>query len=160
VPLVSDPPIIAAVLSLLSQVPPGLLRGLQICGGLLVLWLGATGLRAVLRPPVAHPQRGREAPRGFWRAVLVNLTNPNAWIGWSLVLGPTIADAWRAAPARALAFLSGFYLLLVGGNAALVLGFGAAGRLGPEPSRVLGTLSAAALLVFGAWQVGRGVLGT
>jgi threonine/homoserine/homoserine lactone efflux protein len=156
VPLVSDPPVIAAVLALLAQVPPGLLRALQIGGGAFVLWLGASGLRAALRPAAADAG-AREPPRGFWRAVLVNLTNPNAWIFWSLVGGPILAEAWRAAPARALAFLAGFYLLLLGGNAALVLAFGAAGRLGPRAAGVLGVLSSAALLAFGGWQVARGL---
>ena len=157
VPLVSDPPVIASVLALLAQVPPGFLRALQIGGGAFVLWLGASGLRAALRPAAADGAGASEPPRGFWRAVLVNLTNPNAWIFWSLVGGPILAEAWRAAPARALAFLAGFYLLLLGGNAALVLAFGAAGRLGPRAARALGVLSSAALLALGGWQVARGL---
>lgn len=159
VPLVSDPPVVAAVLALLAQVPPGLLRALQIGGGAFVLWLGASGLRAALRPSLGEGAGGREPPRGFWRAVVVNLTNPNAWIFWSLVGGPILAAAWRDGPPRALGFLGGFYLLLLGGNAALVLAFGAAGRFGPRASRALGVLSSAALLVFGAWQVARGLAG-
>ena len=157
VPLVSDPPVIAAVLAVLAQVPAGFLRVLQIAGGAVVLWLGAGALRAAARPPAPDPAHA--PPRGFVRAVFVNFTNPNAWIFWSLVGGPILAEAWRGAPSRALAFLSGFYLLLLGGNAAIVLGFGAAGRLGPRAARTLGLLSGAALLAFGFWQVGRGLSG-
>jgi L-lysine exporter family protein LysE/ArgO len=160
VPLVSDPPLIGAVLVVLTQVPAGFLRALQIAGGAFVLWLGLTGVRALRRaiadgtPPAEAP-----APRGFVRAVLVNLTNPAAWIFWSLVGGPILAASWRGGPPHAFGFLAGFYLLLCGGNAALVLAFGAAGRLGPGVARALGGLSAAALLAFGAWQVGRGIAG-
>jgi threonine/homoserine/homoserine lactone efflux protein len=159
VPLVSDPPVIAVVQALLAQVPSGFLRALQVGGGAFVAFLGGTAIRAALRGPPSAPEPGREPPRGFWRATLVNLTNPNAWIFWSLVGGPILAEAWREAPSRALAFLCGFYLLLLGGNAAIVLGFGAAGRLGPRAARSLGLLSGAALLAFGAWQVARGISG-
>jgi len=157
VPLVSDPPVIAAVLAVLAQVPAGFLRVLQIAGGAVVLWLGAGALRAAARPPAPDPAHA--PPRGFLRAVFVNLTNPNAWIFWSLVGGPILAEAWRAAPARAAVFLAGFYLLLVGGNAALVILAGQASRLGPGFARGLGAASGLALVAFGLWQVGRGVAG-
>jgi threonine/homoserine/homoserine lactone efflux protein len=158
VPLVSDPPLIGAVLAVLTQVPAGFLRALQLAGGGFVLWLGIAGLRALRRASGDAPAPA-EPPRGFVRAVVVNFTNPNAWIFWSLVGGPILASAWRSGPAPALGFLAGFYLLLCGGNAVLVLAFGAAGRLGPGVAKALGGLSAAALLAFGAWQVGRGIAG-
>lgn len=157
VPLVSDPPVIAAVLAVLAQVPAGFLRVLQVAGGAVVLWLGAATLRAVARPPGDGPAHG--PPRGFVRAVLVNFTNPNAWIFWSLVGGPILAEAWHASPARAALFLAGFYLLLVGGNAALVVLAGQATRLGPRFARGLGAASGIALLLLGTWQVGRGIAG-
>jgi threonine/homoserine/homoserine lactone efflux protein len=157
VPLVSDPPVIAAVLAVLSQVPAGFLRGLQIAGGAVVLWLGAGALRAAWRPPPAGPAHA--PPRGFVRAIAVNFTNPNAWIFWSLVGGPILAEAWRAAPGRAAIFLAGFYLLLVGGNAGLVLLAAQASRLGPGFARGLAAASGGALVLFGLWQVGRGVAG-
>lgn len=156
VPLVSDPPVIAVVLAVLAQVPVGFLRALQILGGAVVLWLGAGALRAARAPP---REEVHAPPRGFVRAALLNFTNPNAWIFWSLVGGPILAEAWRASPARALAFLAGFYLLLVGGNVVLVLVAGQAGRLGARFARGLGFASGAALAGFGLWQIGRGVAG-
>jgi threonine/homoserine/homoserine lactone efflux protein len=159
VPLVSDPPVIAVVLAALAQVPAGLLRGLQVAGGAIVLWLGVAALRAVRAGRVAERDASEGSPRGFWRAVLVNLTNPNAWIGWSVVMGPIAAAAWRASPPRALAFVAGFYLLLLGGNVLLILLAGRVSRLGPGFARGLGVASGLALLAFGAWQVGRGVAG-
>jgi threonine/homoserine/homoserine lactone efflux protein len=154
VPFVSDPAVIAVVLVVLSQVPAGLLRGLQLLGGAVVLWLAAATLRAARAGVVAE---GRAPPRGFVRAVLVNFTNPNAWMFWSLVGGPVLAGAWREAPPRALAFLAGFYALLTGGNLAIVWLASAASRLGPRFARALGIVSGVALLVFGAWQIGRGL---
>src|SRR5512133_861370 len=133
VPLVSDPPVIAIVLAVLAQLPAGLLRALQIAGGAVVLWLAASTLRALRSPPArdaAHP-----SPRGFLRAALVNFTNPNAWIFWSLVGGPVLAAAWRDRPAGALLFLAGFYVFLIAGNAALVALAAAARRVGPAFER-------------------------
>jgi threonine/homoserine/homoserine lactone efflux protein len=156
VPLASDPPVIAVVLLALAQVPSGLLRALQIAGGLLVLWLAVASLRALRRPAEAGAP---EPHRGFVRGALLNFTNPNAWMFWSLVGGPILAQAWRIGPGRALAFLAGFYGFLVVGNAALVVVAGSASRLGPGFARALGLVSAAALFAFGAWQVSRGVAG-
>lgn len=154
VPLVSDPPVIAVVLAVLSQVPAGFLRVLQVAGGAFVLWLGAGALRAARR---GEGGSGPPPPRGFARAVLVNLTNPNAWMFWSLVGGPILAAAWRRDPSRAILFLAGFYAFLVGGCALLVLLAGQASRLGPRFARALGLLSGLSLVAFGLWQVGGGL---
>jgi threonine/homoserine/homoserine lactone efflux protein len=156
VPFVSDPAVIAVVLVVLSQVPAGLLRGLQLLGGVIVLWLAAATLRAARAGVVVE---GRAPPRGFVRATLVNLTNPNAWMFWSLVGGPVLAEAWRDAPPRALAFLTGFYASLTAGNVAIVWLASAGSRLGPRFTRTLGLVSGVALLAFGAWQIGRGLSG-
>jgi threonine/homoserine/homoserine lactone efflux protein len=96
---------------------------------------------------------------GFVRGMLVNLLNPNAWLWWSLAAGPILASAWRASPARAAAFLAGFYLLLVGGNVAFVLLAGRAARAGPRLARALALASGVALVLFGAWRIAMGVVG-
>jgi threonine/homoserine/homoserine lactone efflux protein len=156
VPLVSDPPIVGASVLALSGLPGGFLRVVALVGGALLVWMGASALRDLGRP--APPTPAGEAPR-FGRAVLVNLLNPNAWLFWSLVGGPLLIESWRDGAGRALAFLAGFYLLLTGTNAALILLFGAAGRLGPRVSRALAGLSGAALLALGLWQLWRGAAG-
>lgn len=159
VPLVSDPPMIAVVLAVLAQVPAGFLRALQVGGGAVVLWLGVGTLRAVRAGRIGASPDAPGAPRGFWRAVLLNLLNPSPWIAWSVVMGPIASAAWRESPARALAFMAGFYLFLVGGNALLIVLGARASRLGPGFARGLGVASGLALVAFGVWQVGRGVAG-
>lgn len=158
VPLVTDPIIIGTVLAVLSQVPPSLLRALHVGGGLFVVWLGISGLRA-LRRPVAGAPPPHEPPVGFVRAAFVNLTNPNAWIWWSVAGGAALTAAWNASPAQGLAYLGGFYLCLVGGNALLIVLFGEVGRLGPRAARALTLVSAALLLVFGTFQIMKGLAG-
>jgi threonine/homoserine/homoserine lactone efflux protein len=157
VPLVTDPIIISTVLLVLSRVPPVLLRALHVGGGLFVIWLGVNGLRALRQTAVAAP--AHEPPVGFVRAALVNLTNPNAWIWWSVAGGAALASAWRESRGQGLAYLGGFYLCLVGGNALIIVLFGEVGRLGPRAARVLTALSAVLLLVFGAYQLVTGLAG-
>jgi threonine/homoserine/homoserine lactone efflux protein len=162
VPLVSDPPVIVACLFALAGLPAGLLRLLALAGGALLVYLGAAALRDLLRertesgeavaPPAALAETG-----GFWRAVLVNLLNPNAWIFWSLVGGPILAGAVRGGAAEPVAFLASFYLSLTVTNAFTVLVFGAVGRLGPRAARLLGGLSAIAFLLLGLAQLWRGL---
>jgi threonine/homoserine/homoserine lactone efflux protein len=157
VPLVTDPIIIATVVAVLSQVPPAMLRGLQIAGGAFVIWLGVSAVRALRRPADAAPVR--EPPVGFVRAAFVNLTNPNAWLWWSVAGGAALTSAWKASPAEGLAYLGGFYLALIGGNALVIVLFGEIGRLGPRAARALTVLSAALLLLFGTLQIVRGIAG-
>jgi threonine/homoserine/homoserine lactone efflux protein len=162
VPLVSDPPVIVACLFALAGLPGGLLRLVSLAGGLLLVWLGATALRDLRRErsdasPAEAPPVGVAGTGGFWRAVLVNLLNPNAWIFWSLVGGPILAGTLRGSAAAPLAFLSSFYVSLTATNAVTVLVFGAVGRLGPRAARLLWGLSAGAFLALGLAQLWSGL---
>ncbi len=162
VPLVSDPPVILACLMALSGLPPALLTALRLLGGALLVWLGAGSLRDLARPAPEGGDTGaaaRPPDRGFWRAALVNLLNPNAWLFWSLVGGPLLAEALRGPAGQAPLFLAAFYLPLTLTNGALVLAFGAVGRLGPRSARALGGVSAAAFLVLGLSQLWGAVAG-
>jgi len=161
VPLVSDPVVIVATSLALAGLPGGFIRLLQAVGGGLLAWMGAAGVRDLLRPPLVEAAAAAAAApaQGFWRAALVNLTNPNAWIFWSLVGSPILAGALREAPASAALFLAGFYVALTGTNAALILLFGAVGRLGPGVARTLAGLSATAFLVLGLTQLWRAAVG-
>jgi threonine/homoserine/homoserine lactone efflux protein len=157
-PLVSDVPIVALVLLALSRVPEGFLRALEVAGGALLLWLARGSWRTAGEAgPAAAPAGGGSG--AFLQAVLVNATGPGPWIFWSTVCGPILAEAWRAGGAGAIAFLLGFYAMLVGGKAALVAAFGLAGRIGPRTARGLGLASAAVMAGMGVLQLWRGLSG-
>ena len=112
VPLVSDPPVIAACLLALSGLPGALLRLLSLAGGALLRLPGRLDAPCPVAPGPAGPDEPAAArPDGFWSAALVNLLNPNVWIFWSLVGGPILAGALRAEAPQPLAFLAGFYLV-------------------------------------------------
>ncbi len=152
VPLTSDPVVIAVVLAVLTQLPPGFLTALSAVGAAVVLWLAVATLRDVARGGAPAPGSGGDSP-GFLSAVALNMTNPNAWIFWSAVGGPLLATAWRSSPPAAVGFLAAFYACITAGNAALALAAGAIARAGPRAARALGILSGVALLCFGAWQL-------
>jgi threonine/homoserine/homoserine lactone efflux protein len=158
-PLVSDGPIVAVILLALTRLPQGFLRGLEVSGGAFLLWLSWSAFRTVgdTYSPSMRPVDGTGG--AFLRAAVVNAAGPGPWIFWSTVCGPILIEAWRAAPATGLAFLLGFYLVLVGGNAALVSTFGLAGRIGPRMARGLGLASAALMAGMGALQLWRGITG-
>jgi threonine/homoserine/homoserine lactone efflux protein len=166
-PLASDGPVIALILLALSRAPALLLRGLGVAGGAFLLWIAWGTVRALVGPGDAErpaaaggAARAAEGPGGsFARAALVNALGPGPWIFWSTVGGPTLLEAWRAGPGHALAYLGGFYALLVGGNGALVVLAGWAGSAGPRAARALGWASAAVMALLGALQLWRGIAG-
>ena len=158
-PLVSDGPIVAVILLALTGMPQGFLRGLEVAGGLFLIWL-AWGAFRTAGDTYEGSSRPPEGMGGsFLRAAVVNAAGPGPWIFWSTVCGPILIEAWRASPASGIAFLAGFYLLLVGGKAALVVAFGLAGRIGPRTARGLGLASAALMAGMGALQLWRGITG-
>lgn len=89
----------------------------------------------------------------------MNALNPNPYIFWGLAAGPILLQAWRRSATLGVSFLLGFYGMLIGGFALLIVLFATARRLGPRVSRYLTALSALALALFGAFQLWQGLLG-
>lgn len=156
-PLLSDGPIILIVLLLLSQVPPAFLRFLQLAGGLFLFQLAWRTLASPPSDPVV--ERAEAASQSIVEATVLNLLNPNPYIFWTTVAGPIVIGAWRDSPVHALVFGLGFYGLLVGGMAGLILFFGMVERLDVRLRRGLSVVSAAALLLFGFYLLYQGVIG-
>jgi threonine/homoserine/homoserine lactone efflux protein len=158
-PLLSDTPIIALVLLILTHLPGWFLAALKVAGGLFILYL-AWGAYASFRQAdeelaaALEPEAGRQS---VLHAALMNLLNPNPYIFWGTVGGPILLEGWRLAPALGGAFLIGFYLLLIGGLILLVIGFGMLGQVSPRVSRVLSGVSALVLLAFGGYQLASGI---
>jgi threonine/homoserine/homoserine lactone efflux protein len=166
-PLLSDGPIAAVALLLLSQAPAGWLRALAAAGGafaLLLAWEAGRALRVELRLRASgHGQPPRPADAdvrgGVLRAALVNLLNPAPWTFWALVLGPLAIQAGRASLLAAAAVVGAFYLALIGGFAALIVAFAAAARLGVRVRLGLQAASVVALAAFGVVLMGRAAIG-
>jgi threonine/homoserine/homoserine lactone efflux protein len=158
-PLLSDGPIIALTLLALTQLPPFVLRGLHIVGGLFVLYLAASSWR-MARQPVAMQQPSPSPAGGsLAKAALMNLLNPNPYIFWSVAAGPALLSGWRESAGHGLLFLAGFYGMLIGGFAGLILLIGLTQSVRPGFSGALLYVAAIALALFGLDQLWRGFSG-
>ncbi len=155
-PLLSDGPIIALVLLVLSTVPSWWVQLLQLVGGAFVLYL-AIGVFRSWRDFDTQQRSEQPTQQSVFKAVLVNLLNPNPYIYWSLVTGPILLTGWRKTPINGLGLLLGFYLTMVISLVGLVLLCASAGRLGSKINRGLLGLSGIALAGFGLYQIGSGV---
>jgi threonine/homoserine/homoserine lactone efflux protein len=159
-PLITDAPIIVAVLLILTRVSPVVLRLLSIAGGLFVLYLAwsllkqwRSGVQITTTVEGAQPIGWR----GLWRAAIVNWLNPNPYIFWSLVGGPTLIAALNQSIAYGVAFLVGMYSVFVGSMLIIVAVFHFARGLGPRVVRGLLLISIAVLAIFGMLLMGRGL---
>ena len=158
-PLISDGPVIALVLLVLSRVPVWLAQGLRLAGGIYVLYLAWSAVKAWR---VYHAQDMPPAPskrQSLLRAALVNVLNPNPYISWSLVLGPLLLKAWHESPAHGVALLAAFYGTMVLSLAGTIVLFATARNLGPRVTRVLIGLSSVALACFGCYLLWSGIGG-
>lgn len=156
-PLISDGPIIALCLLVLSQVPVWFQRFLYIAGGLFVLYLAYGAYRSWknFNSTITAAESGTQ--QNILKAALMNVLSPGPYIFWSLVTGPILLRGWRETPIHGVGFLAGFYITIVSGIAAIILVFGAARELGPKVNRALIGVSAIALFCFGLYQLWLGI---
>jgi threonine/homoserine/homoserine lactone efflux protein len=95
-----------------------------------------------------------QAPKSWFKGVATNLLSPHPWLFWLTVGAAILAKAMAQGLLEALAFLFGFYLLLLGSKVGLALLTGRsrdllAGRSYRAVMRVLaGLLGVFALLLF------------
>jgi len=146
-PLLSDIVVVTLTLFVLGQMPDVALSVIGVVGGLFVGWLG---VRTWLEARTASLRQANEQPRpstivALREGVVVNLVSPHPWIAWATALGPLTLAAWRDQPASAVAFVVGFYALLVGAKVVLALLAGQGRRRLTDPGyrnalRVAGVL--------------------
>ncbi len=156
-PLVSDGPILALCLLILTQVPAWLQRFLYIAGGLFILYLAYSAYRSwkAFDPNSVSAETGTQ--QSVLKAALINMLNPNPYIFWSLVTGPILLAGWRETPVHGLGFIAGFYGTMILSLCTIILIFGSARQLGPKVNRVLLGASAVALFGFGLYQLWLGI---
>jgi threonine/homoserine/homoserine lactone efflux protein len=155
-PLLSDIPIIALVLLVLTRVPPPVVDAIRLAGGVFLLYLAAGALAAYRRHESPRAGTPSLAARTVLEAAIINLLNPNPYLSWSFVLGPLLLEAWRAAPAYGIALLASFYGTMIAATAVILVPFAGARALGPRIGRVMLGASAAALAAFGVYQIWTG----
>lgn len=156
-PLITDGPILALVLLVLTRMPSWFLETLRIAGGFFILFM-ARGAYLSLRKGVT-PADSLEGgvSRSLLGAVVINALNPNPYIFWGVVGGPIVLSGWRESPWMGSGFLIGFFGTFVLGLAVQILLFATAGRLNPRVNRALNALAFGALVVFGIYQIAKGI---
>ena len=153
-PLVSDVPIVLLVLFVLNTIPAHLQRVLQTAGGVFLLYLAWDAFKTWRRKQEvrAEPQ-APASHQSVWKAATVNLLNPNPYLGWSLVMGPLLLQAWRGNPWFGITLLAAFYGTMVVTLAGTIVLFGVAKNIGPRVTRAMSGVSALGLATFGCVQL-------
>ncbi len=151
-PLLTDTPIVAASVFVISSVPETWVRGIAIAGGLAIIVMGGWEILNAR----SHARRTEEVgpSRDMLKGAIVNLLNPHPWIFWIGVGAPTLVTAWRDTPGRGLAFLIGFYTFIVAAKVAIAAVVAAGGtRLSTEARYWLLVAGGALLIGFGTFLV-------
>ena len=152
-PLLSDGPIALFVLLLLNQISTAMYGILQAAGGFLLLYFAWTSYRQWKRYSTIVPDNHGLMPRTLIQASMVNILNPNPYLGWSLVLGPAFLAAWQKSPIHAFTLIIAFYATMVLVLAGIIFLFGTTRFLSPAGRRILILLSAIILATMGAYQL-------
>ena len=89
----------------------------------------------------------------------MNMLSPGPYTFWALVNGPILSAAFRQSITHGLAFLGGFYFVLIGGFVGIVILFHQARRFGPRVVRSLLFVSIIILVFFGGILIASGLNG-
>ena len=157
-PVLSDGPIALIVLVILNRLPQIMTVTLQLGGGVLLLYFA---YRSYKQWKTAGDQENLEQssiPRTMFQAALVNLLNPNPYLGWSLVLGPAVMNAWEQSTSSAITLIAAFYITIVTATMGVIILFGLTGFLSTRRRRWLILLSALILAILGGYQVISGIV--
>jgi threonine/homoserine/homoserine lactone efflux protein len=152
-PLISDGPIILLVLFILSNFSGGLILVLQCAGGVFLLYLAYGAFKTWQNYDPKKEVVIQSTQQTVFKATLVNLLNPNPYLGWSLVMGPLLLKGWREAPLNGIVLLVSFYFTMIFFTACIVLLFSAAKNFGQKVNKILIGISVIALTCFGFYQL-------
>jgi threonine/homoserine/homoserine lactone efflux protein len=157
VPLLSDLPIIALVVTVLALLPAGWVIVLRVAGGAFLLYLAGSAIHTALNYSGEKTDLEISPSKGLLQAVLINLLNPNPYLFWSLVTGPILLTGWKESPVHGIAMLAAFYLVMVLLNAVIILVVSIAHRFNPRLRQWLMIASAIGLGIFGVYQLWMGI---
>ena len=156
-PIISDIPILILVLFLLNQMPDNFNIILRIGGGLFLFFLSFKAFRSWQDFDKNKTTSDESGQQTLFNAVIVNLLNPNPYLGWSLILGPLFLEGWKISHINGIALIVGFYLTLIFTLSGIIFLFSFARKLGPKVSKVMIGLSSLVLFVFGIYQLWLGI---
>lgn len=152
-PLLSDGPIALLALLVLGRLSPTMQSVLRSAGGFLLLYLAWNTFKQNKNRSNDALTQMNKTPKTIFEAAFVNLLNPNPYLGWALVLGPTVMAAWQEAPSTGVAVVVAFYVTMISMLALLILFFGSARFLSPKLQRSLMLISVIILAGLGVYQL-------
>jgi threonine/homoserine/homoserine lactone efflux protein len=158
-PVLSDGPIAVVVLLIINRLPETMTLVLQSAGGFLLFYLAWSSLQQWRAGPNLDEGGQGSVPKTVFQAVMVNLLNPNPYLGWSLVLGPAAINAWSLAPIRGIVLVAAFYFVLVLSTMGVIVLFGLSGFLDVRRRHFLILLSAIILAILGSYQLRLALIG-
>jgi threonine/homoserine/homoserine lactone efflux protein len=124
-----------------------------MAGGILLLYLAKNAFQQWRHHDLDSSARVGRVPRTLYEAAVVNLMNPNPYLGWTLVLGPIVVAAWNESPSSGLAVVVAFYATMITMLAFQIFVFGGARLMGPRIQQALQLLSSLMLAVLGIYQI-------
>lgn len=157
-PLISDVPILILVLFLLKNVPENFTIVLRISGGFFLLYLGFKAFLSWNKYYTEKNVSDESLKQTLMKAVIVNLLNPNPYLGWSLIMGPLFLEGWAIAPVNGIVMIIGFYSTMIITLAGTIFLFSFAQKLGPKITKTMLGISAAVLFAFGIYQLYIGII--
>ena len=122
----------------------------------LLLYFAWSAFRNWKTDQTSNPEISTSTPATVLQAALVNLLNPNPYLGWSLVMGPAVLLAWGENPFFAISLLGVFYLVMISTSMVLILLMGTTGLLNQSGRRTLLLISALLLAGLGIYYLGTG----
>jgi threonine/homoserine/homoserine lactone efflux protein len=155
-PLMSDLPIIILVLLVLSKVPHEVLLILQWFGGVFLLYLAFNAYKT-WRNFNQNVNQDISPQQNIFKAVMINLLNPNPYLTWSLVMGPLLIKSWSENPVYGIILVIGFYSSMIIYSMGIVVLFAAARNFGQRIIRISVGISVCAFVFFGLYQLLSGI---
>ena len=152
-PLASDVPIVILVLLILNSVPILVQNILHFAGGFFVLFLAWGAFKSFKNFTLNETDLIKASRQNFFKAVIINLLNPNPYLAWSLVMGPLLLKGWREDPGNGIGLVLSFYCTMILTSVVIILLFSVIRRFGLKVSKVLIGISAIALTCFGFYQL-------
>jgi threonine/homoserine/homoserine lactone efflux protein len=154
-PLISDGPIAVLILTLLHNVTPGFESVLKGIGGLVFLYFAVKTFFEWRRMRLGRPSLAQSSPQTLSQAVIVNLLNPGPYLGWSLILGPLVLEAWAENPANSIALVVSFYLVMLFSLVLFIVLVGATSFLGSRGRQGLvlaSSFALAGIAIYSLWS--------
>jgi len=111
-PVITDLPIIALACVAIAKLSSfhDVLGVLSLAGGLFLVFMGCD----TMRPTQLGPASPAAKPGSLAKGILANVLNPHPYLFWFSVGVPTMVKAFQLSSMAPLAFIGGFYTMLVG----------------------------------------------